>query len=135
MGAGAGAGSMAFEPAPAPSALERLFPHFISLAALRARHVSTAVDYLGQFSDSPAGGAAAAAGVYVQPPPAARQRGGKGGGGGRKGGGRKGGRARKQQGPCNQWRTRAGQRVFFDAQGRQLTGAKAYKAATAAATL
>ena len=130
MGVGAGAGSMAIEPAPAPSALERLFPHFQSLAALRARHMSTAVDYLGQFSDGPVG-ATAAARVYVQPPPAARQRGGKGGGGGRKGGGRKGGRARKQQGLCNQWRTRAGQRVFFDAQGRQLTGAKAYKASTA----
>ena len=119
-----------FVPAPSPHPDEKRFPHFRSLASLRAARTPLHIDYWGQLEDGPPTSASSTH-QYVRPPPAARQRaaqpGGMRGMARRKGGGKA--RAKKSSSaPTQRWMTRNGQKIYYDANGRGLQGSAAYRA-------
>ena len=105
------------EAAAAPSgdaAAERArFPHFVSLEAMRRDGIYHAVDYAAHLAQ----GAAAPQRAPKQPRRA--------GGAAAAKPAKKKGRGKGRQQPKNAWRVRGGRRVYFDATGKQLTGAAA----------
>jgi len=99
--------------AEASQSLARLFPHFRSIASLRATGEPVGIDFLGQFDErggAMAGGRARSDAVGEGAP--SRPRG--------KGRGR------------DRWTTTGGQKVYIDAQGKRNTGARAYRKYTTA---
>jgi len=107
---------------PPPSAFAKRFPHFTSLATLRAAGESMCVDYWNQFTDASAGaqatGAHGMAGWSDGFAP-----------GGRQPKLAKGKRGSSKKPVRNSWRTKhGGGRVFYTANGQQLTGAAAMQA-------
>ena len=111
----------------ASSPMARRFPHFTSMASLRAHGVRTHVDYAHQFDAGVSSGPS-----FVAPPTFAPAFGGGGSASARAAGGKgkgKGGRGGKSKaGRLNSWKTVNGRKVYTDGGGRQLTGKKAMDA-------
>ena len=106
-----------------------LFPHFTSLAMMERTNERASIDYVHQFDNGVSsgrggygygggGGGADAFPVddsYAALPaaPSRNKKGGRGGGGGKN--------------PKNAWRVKGGRKVYHDENGKQSTGAPAFK--------